>query len=355
MTAIDFIKVIAPTTVAFVIGIISTPIVTHYLYTYRMWKKKAGNVRGLGDDTGTPLFNKLHKERDTNIPRMGGIVIWFSALITILLFWLLPVVFTSDITTKLNFFSRNQTWLPVFTLLAGALVGLIDDYFTVREKNGQQTNGLSMVKRIAVVTIVGLIGAWWFFTKLEVSSILIPFVGEWEMGFLFIPFFVLVVLGTFSGGIIDGIDGLSGGVFASIFSAYGIIAFFQQQFDLAAFAFVLVGGLLAFLWFNIPPARFYMGETGIMAITMTLAVIAFLTRQVLVLPIVALLLVVTSLSTIIQVLSKKCRAGKKVFLVSPLHHHLEACGWPPYKVTMRYWVLAVICAVIGVLIALLGA
>jgi len=349
---LDFIKVIAPAAVSFVIGILLTPLLSHYLYKYKCWKKRSVSVTT--DGLAATISQKLHADENIKIPRMGGMIIWVSALTTVLIFLFAAALFPSELSQKLNFFSRSQTWLTVFTLFVGALVGLIDDYFTISETSGRSAGGISIIKRIAAVSIVGMIGAWWFFSKLEVSSIVIPFIGEWDIGLFFIPFFLLVLLGTYSGGIIDGIDGLAGGVFAIIFSAYGVIAFFQEQIDLAAFAFVIVGALLAFLWFNIPPARFYMGETGIMAITMTLAVIAFLTRQVLVLPIIAFPLVASSLSSIIQLASKKFRNGKKVFIVAPLHHHLEALGWQSYKVTMRYWVLTAVFAVVGILMAFLG-
>ena len=197
-------------------------------------------------------------------------------------------------------------------------------------------------------------GACWFFFKLDVSSIYIPFIGEWQLGLLFIPFFMLVMLFLFSSGVIDGIDGLSGGVLATIFTAYTFIAFFQNQIDLAAFCAVVVGGILAFLWFNIPPARFYMTETGILGLTISLTVVAFLTGQVVVLPIIAFPLFATVISNIIQVASKKMRKGKKVFLIAPLHHHFEAIGWPSYKVTMRYWIIGIIFAIMGMVIALIG-
>jgi phospho-N-acetylmuramoyl-pentapeptide-transferase len=272
-------------------------------------------------------------------------VIWASAVITILLFCFLG---------EYSFLSRNQTWLPLFTLVVGALLGLIDDYFSVTERYDQKAGGLSSVKRLIMVFVVALVGAWWFYFKLEATGVIIPFWGVWEAGLLFIPFFILVMLGTYSGGVIDGLDGLSGGVFSIIFGSYGIIAFLQNQIDLAAFCFVLVGALLAFLWFNIPPARFFMSETGIMALTMTLVVVAFLTGQVLILPIIAFPLVISSASSSIQLLSKRFRNGKKVFLVAPLHHHFQALGWPATKVVMRYWVFGSICASLGVIIALIG-
>ena len=174
------------------------------------------------------------------------------------------------------------------------------------------------------------------------------------MGIFIIPFFILVALATFSGGIIDGLDGLSGGVLASIFGAYSVIAYANNQINIAVFSAVLAGAILAFLWFNIPPARFYMGETGIIGLTITLATLSFLTDSVLILPVVAMPLVLTSLSDIIQMASKKFRNGKKVFKVAPLHHHFEALGWPSYKITMRFWVLSIIFAIVGIILAVIS-
>ncbi len=350
---INAIKVFTPATIAFVVGILITPFYTNFLYKHKMWKKKAGK-KGMGDGgEDTPLFNELHKGKEVGTPRMGGVIIWLSALLTILLVWIASEVYPTFITEKLSFLSRNQTWLPLFTLIVGALIGLVDDYFEVSGRTDHLAGGLSLKKRLFVVFLVSLIGGWWFFSKLDVSSIIVPFLGTIDLGFWFVVFFIITMLGVYSSGIIDGIDGLAGGVFSAIFSAYGIIAFAQNQIDLAAFCFVIVGGLLAFLWFNIPPARFYMTETGSMALTMTLGVVAFLTEQVVLLPLIGFPLLATVLSNVIQVGSKKFR-GKKVFLIAPIHHHFEAIGWPNYKVTMRYWVLSIVFAILGVIIALIG-
>ncbi|MBU1046440.1 hypothetical protein KKH36_01505 [Patescibacteria group bacterium] len=349
---LDVVKIFVPWTVSFFIGLAIAPALTHYLYKHKMWKKTSGKQKGLGGG-GTPIFNKLHKEKDTGTPRMGGIVIWMSVLITIFIFWLISWLYPTDFTQKMDFMSRGQTWLPLFTLIAGSLVGLFDDILVVSGKGKYIAGGLSLKARILIVLWIGLIGAFWFYFKLDVTSVLIPFIGEWYLGLFFIPFFMLVMLALFASGVIDGIDGLSGGVMGTIFSAYAGIAFFQNQIDLAAFCAVIVGGILAFLWFNIPPARFYMSETGILGLTVTLTVVAFLTGQVLVLPIIAFPLFATVLGNIIQVASKKIR-GKKVFLVAPIHHHFEALGWPSYKVVMRYWVISIIFAIMGMVIALIG-
>ena len=212
--------------------------------------------------------------------------------------------------------------------------------------------GLSLKRRLFFVFLIGLIGAWWFYFKLDWRTIHIPGNGDFYIGPLYILLFVIVNMAVYSGGVIDGLDGLSGGVFSSIFGAFAIIALWRGQINLASFCAVIIGSLLGFLWFNIPPARFVMGET-ILGLGTTLTVIAFLTDSVLVLPIIAFLLVVEVLSDIIQISSKKFRK-KKVFLAAPIHHHFQGLGWPDYKVTMRFWIVGVVCAIIGVAIRLLG-
>ena len=349
---IDIAKVFIPSAAAFFIGISFSPLLTHYLYKYKMWKKKAGKKAIGGGDT--PIFDRMHKNKEVGTPKMGGIVIWASVLFTIFIVWLISKIIPTELTLKLDFLSRSQTWLPLFTLVFGSLIGLVDDVLEVFGVGDYFAGGLSLTKRLIVVLGIGSVGAWWFFVKLDISTITVPFIGMIDLGILFIPFFILVMMAVYSGGVIDGIDGLAGGVFAAIFSAYAGIAFFQNQIDLAAFCAVIVGAILAFLWFNIPPARFYMSETGTMGLTVTLSVVAFLTDTVLVLPIIAFPLFVTVLSDIIQVISKKMRNGKKVFLVAPIHHHFEALGWSPQKVTMRFWILSVVFAIMGMIIALVG-
>ncbi len=346
------LKIFAPTALAFIIGIMLTPFVSQQLYKHKMWKKKAGKGAGYGGGA-TPIFDTLHKEKDTNTPRMGGIVIWASVLITIIITAFLGQLFTSF--DDLNFLSRSQTWLPLLALIVGAIVGFVDDYLVVQATGKHFAGGLPLSQRVAVVGATALFCAWWFYAKLGVSSVSF-FSTHIELGIFFIPFFILVAIAIYASSVIDGIDGLSGGVFMFIFSAYTGIALFQNQIDLAALCAAIVGGILAFLWFNIPPARFYMTETGIMALTMSLTVIAFLTdtivdgKGVSVLPVVAFLLVATVVSDIIQVGSKRF-LGRKVFKIAPIHHHFEALGWPSYKVTMRYWVLGFVCAIIGFLLA----
>lgn len=349
----DAARVMIPFVAAFVIGIAIAPTITHYLYKHKAWKKKGGKVKGMGDEHGTPMFNELHKEREVSTPRMGGIVVWASVLITALLITLMGVFFGEPFAS-FAFVNREQTWLPLFALIVGAVVGLIDDILEVVRSEG----GLSLRWRLLVVAALGAFTGWWFYAKLGVSAIGIPFVGALPLGAFFILFVVLVMLALYAGGVIDGIDGLAGGIFAIVFLVYAGIAFAQQQYSLAAFAATVAGALFAFLWFNIPPARFYLSETGTMALTVALAVTAFSTDTlgegvgVFVLPIIALPLTVTVATSFIQVVSKKI-FKKKVFRIAPIHHHFEAIGWPAYKVTMRYWVITIIAGVFGLAIALL--
>lgn len=357
MITSDIIKVFIPATTAFVVGILSAPILTHYLYKFRVWKKVVSKTAL--DGTLAVEFEKLrttiHNGTETSTPRMGGILIWASVAFVTFGFWILARFFPTPLFEKLDFLSRSQTWIPLFTLLAGGLVGFLNDLLDIRP-SGER--GIPLRMRLIFVTLISLFIGWWFYTKLAVIGISTPSGGVLTLGAFVIPLFILITIGLYAGGVIDGIDGLSGGVFGAAFTAYAGIAYFQNQINLAAFCATLAGAILAFLWFNIPPARFWMTETGTMGLTMTLAVVAFMTdtlgagNGILALPIIAFPLVITVLSNIIQVCSKKFR-GKKVFRIAPLHHHFEAIGWPSYKVTMRYWIIAIMCAIIGMTVALL--
>lgn len=349
---LNILKVFGLATFAFWLGIFLTPILTHYLYKHKCWKKTARTKALTGGEA--TLFNALHKDKEVNTPRMGGILIWFCVFFVIMIFYFFAKILPhSELTQKLNFFSRSQTWLPLFTLISASFLGLIDDLLQIKEKGGYMAGGLSLTKRITIVSLIGAVGAYWFYFKLEKSAVLIPFFGEINLGILFIPFFIIIMIMLFSGGVIDGLDGLAGGIMANIFAVYSGIAFFQNQIDLAAFCAVITGALLAFLWFNIPPARFYMGETGMLGLTTVLAVVAFLTNSAIALPIIAFPLFAAMGSDIIQLISKKF-FGRKVFRIAPIHHHFEALGWPAYKVTMRFWVISIIFAVIGMVIILVG-
>lgn len=348
---LNVIKVFLLSAISFGIAIAVTPILTHYLYKYRLWRREARTVAP--DGAPTPIFNSLHKDNETRVPRMGGLLIWMVTLGMAYGLWGLAQVTDVPFLDKLNFVSRNQTWILLFTLFAGSLLGLADDVMQIFGFGKYRAGGIRFTRRVLLVLLIAASGAYWFYFKLGMHAVYIPGIGDVSVGIWFIPLFILTMLAVFSGGVIDGLDGLAGGTFAIMFAAFGGIAFLQNQIDLAAFTGVLLGALLGFLWFNVPPARFYMGETGMIGLTTTLTVLAFLTNSVVMLPIIGILLVIESLSVIIQLLSKRWR-GKKVFLVAPIHHHFEAIGWPSYKVVMRFWIIGVVFAIIGMVIALIG-
>ena len=344
------IKILLPAVLAFIVGILITPVLTHYLYKFKVWKKQGGKTALNG--TVATEFNRLKGKDEQKTPRMGGIVIWGSVVISLLILYFISIFWSESTVGDLFFLSRSQTWIPMSALMVGAIIGFMNDYYDVVHGG----RGLSLRFRLGIITLLAGAISWWFYAKLGVTQIGIPFSTPLELGVFIIPFFILLTIALYASGVIDGIDGLSGGVFTSIFLAYAGVAFIQSQFDIAAFSATISGAILAFLWFNIPPARFWMTETGSMSLTLALAVVVFMTDQlgdgygIALLPIIGLPLVVTVLSNIIQVLYRK-KTGRKFFRIAPLHHHFEAIGWPSTKVTMRYWIISIICAILGLALA----
>lgn len=344
------LKLLIPAALAFTMGILITPLLTHYLFKFKVWKKTGGKTTLAG--TVATEFNRLKGTDEIKTPRMGGIVIWGSVILTLVILYALSVIFPESVFTDLFFLSRSQTWLPLSAMIVGAGVGFMNDYYDVHHGG----IGIRLRTRIIIITLLSAFIGWWFYAKLGISSIGIPFDGALEVGWLLIPFFIVLTIALYASGVIDGIDGLSGGVFASIFLSYAGVALIQSQLDIAAFCATVAGGILAFLWFNVPPARFWMTETGSMALTLTLAVVVLMTDEmgdgvgIALLPIIGLPLVATVASNIIQVGYRKA-TGKKLFRIAPLHHHFEAIGWPSAKVTMRYWIISIMCAVIGIALA----
>ncbi|MBP6858141.1 MAG: hypothetical protein KBC11_03090 [Candidatus Pacebacteria bacterium] len=346
---LNVVKIFLPTALTFAIGILLTPRLTALMYKHKLWKKKKRVDDP--DITNEHMATISNAEAEVSTPRVGGVIIWLSVTASIVIMYLISKTFPSDLSTKLDFLSRGQTLVPLASLLLGAAIGLVDDASQIR---GAMDKISHRFRKIGIVVALGVfIGAWFYF-KLGMTSVSVPFGGTISLGFLFIPFFIAVLLAVFSGSVIDGMDGLAGGVLAIIFASYAAIAFGKNLIDIAAFSGVISGGILAFLWFNIPPARFYMGETGILGLLVVLTVIAFLTDTVLLLPLIALPLAATTASNIIQIISYKYFNKRRVFKIAPLHHHFHALGWTREKVVMRYWVVSVICAVLGVVISLIS-
>ncbi len=344
MFSFYIIKILFLTSLSFLIAILWTPLLTHFLYKYRCGK----HVR---DDGNTPVMTSLHKKKE-GTPTMGGILIWGTTLLIALLFWYLGSWFPGTILADLNFLSRSQTFLPLGALVAAGLVGLADDLLNIK-KMASKSGGLSVKHRLFLYTLIAAIGAWWFYSKLEWDFLHIPFVGAISIGAWYIPFFILVIVSTaFSVNEIDGLDGLAGGTLLFSFVAITVICFILGKYELATFCGVLIGALLAFLWFNVVPARFFMGDTGAMSLGVVLGIVAMLTNTALFLPVIGILFVIESLSVMIQITSKKL-FGKKVFISAPIHHHLEAKGWTESKIVMRFWIIASMASMVGIIFFLL--
>jgi len=321
--------------IAFVLAMALTPVYTFVAYRYKFWKRQR-----TASTTGEALkiFTKLHANKfKRNIPTMAGLV--FVLAIVIVTFF-----FNLD---------RRETWLPLAALAGGAIVGLIDDIINIRGK-GKGVAGLRSSLKFLMITAIGLVLGWFFFDRLDVTAVTVPFVGEWHLGWLIIPLFAFVVVATGNAvNISDGLDGLAGGLAAIAFGSFGVIAIMQGNPLMAGFCFTVVGALLSYLWFNIHPARFFMGDVGSFALGTSLGVVAMLTDTLFILPIIGLVFVLEAGSSLIQIFSKRV-FKKKVFISAPIHHHLEAIGWPETKVTMRFWVIAAVTSFVGVMIALAG-
>lgn len=343
-TTLEIISVLVLATASFGFAMALTPGVIWFLDRFKLGKQ-------IRSDDVAPIMSKLHAGK-SGTPTMGGILIWGTVIIMAFLFSMMANVLRVEPWLSLNFLSRSQTLLPIGALFASAIVGLVDDYLNVR-KIGPHGGGLRMRHRLLSYLGIAIVGAWWFYVKLGWNILSVPFVGPVEVGIWIVPIFIFIIVATaFSVNETDGLDGLAGGTLATAFATFSAIAFFQGKYDLATFSAVITGALLAFLWFNIYPARFFMGDTGSMSLGVTLGIVAMLTGAELLLPIIGFIFVLESASVIVQVTSKKIRK-KKVFLSAPIHHHFEAKGWPEPKVVMRFWVISSIAAVLGLVLAIL--
>ncbi len=344
MISFVIFKIMLLSTFAFLLAWVWAPFLSRFLYKHKLGKQ-------IRDEKSAPIYSKLHKAKK-GTPTMGGILIWVTTLVVAIVCSYGAILFPDTIFARLNFLSRSQVWLPLSALVLAALVGMVDDYLNIR-KIGPFGGGLHMRHRVMLYTLIAIVGALWFYFKLDWDILHIPFVGDFNIGWWYIPFFIFVIVATaFSVNEIDGLDGLAGGTLLPAFAAYGTIAALQGKYDLATLCGVIIGSLLAFLWLNIYPAKFIMGDTGAMSLGVTLGIVAMLTNAALLLPVIGFLFVLESASVIVQVASKKIRK-KKVFLSAPIHHHLEAIGWSEPTIVMRFWVIAFITAIIGVILAIL--
>lgn len=347
--SIDIATALRHFSLIFGLTILSFVIVTVSTKSYHQLLIACGFRKKLRQEAadGAPakIFKKLHGDK-AGTPTMGGVLIWLTVALIILVS---PLAQKFGIS-RFSLFNRSETYLPVFTLIATGLLGLIDDYLNVRSSN----RGLRIKPKFLWLTLFGLLGGLWFHFKLGYDLIHIPGIGNVTIGAWYILLFVFIIVASANAvNITDGLDGLAGGLIVISFLALGIIAYIQGLLLLTAFCALIVGATLAFLWFNIPPALFYMGDTGALALGATMGVIAMLTNSVIILPFVAFIFVVETLSSILQLAWKKW-FGKKLFIIAPLHHHFESLGWTESKVVMRFWIVGAFMAVLGVILEFLS-
>lgn len=351
---VNILKVLITGFLGFLIAFAITPLWTNILYKYKIGIKIKSQ-----DVTGKELtfVNKLHAQK-AGTPTMGGVIVWLTIVILIYashyLFPLLAKTLDMNFLARLDFLSRSQTWLPLFTLVAAGILGLFDDVMSVRGWGKNKGGGMRFAMRFWWLIAIAGVGAWWFYDKLGKHSLHIPAIDSFDIGAWYIPLFIFVIMFTaISSNETDGLDGLNGGVLLMAFSAFAILSFIKGNANLAAFCAAIGGALLAFLWFNIPPARFFMGDTGAVSLGTTLGVVAMLTNSALVLFMIVFIYILESGSVAIQLTSKRF-FKRKVFLAAPLHHHFEAKGWPEYKIVMRAWIFTFVTTLIGVIIGVLG-
>jgi len=331
--------------ISFLAALFVTPFVFHLLQKFGLNKK---NIR---DEKSAPVFYQHHREK-SNTPTMGGVIIWGTVLGLALLFFLADLAF-DGFASYFNFVNRAETYLPIAALLLAALVGFADDLLGIRGI-GPHGGGLDMKRKLFLYTLVALIGAWWFYFRLGWSTVSVPFIGVFDIGWWYIPFFVFIIVATaFSVNETDGLDGLAAGIMFFAFGAFAVLSFVIHRYDLTAMNAAIIGSLLAFLWYNIHPAKFFMGDTGSMSLGITLGVIAMQTNSALFLPFFGFILVVESLSVIVQVASKKIRK-RKIFLSTPIHHHFQGLGWPESQITMRFWIISAVMTILGLVIFFLS-
>lgn len=278
-------------------------------------------------------------------PTMGGVLILAPVA-------LLTVLFNAVKVFGVAVFG-NSVLVPLLVFIAFALIGSIDDWFSLRGIRGG--DGLSVKQKLVLQFAVAIGTVFVLRFLLDVPKLYLPGIN-FEIGLrnvVYIPAAVIMIVG-FSNAVnfTDGLDGLAGLISATAFAAYGGIALMQEQIFLARFCFILVGSLFGFLWFNVHPAELFMGDTGSLALGATLAVVGLMTGQWAVLPIIAIIPLSELLSVVLQVGYYKLTGGRRIFKMTPLHHHFELMGWSETQIVQRFWLIGLVAGLIGVALSL---
>jgi phospho-N-acetylmuramoyl-pentapeptide-transferase len=279
----------------------------------------------------------------TGTPTMGGLMI------------LIPVLVITSVLNVANVLGFNligrSILVPMGVMITFGTLGAIDDLMGVKVLPVGLLGRYKFLWQLIFAFITSLVLHY----VLDLRSIAIPGIQQRiDIGWLYIPVAMFIIVGTSNAvNLTDGLDGLAGSIAAVTFVAYGVIAFLQGQIWLVAFIFTVVGAILAFLWYNAHPAELFMGDTGALAIGATLAVVALMTGQWLLLPVVGFVFVAEAVSVILQVAYFKLTGGKRLFKMSPLHNHFELLGWSETHITQRFWLIGILSAMLGIALALI--
>jgi phospho-N-acetylmuramoyl-pentapeptide-transferase len=276
----------------------------------------------------------------TGTPTMGGLMIMLTVVVITLIF---------------NTWGRLSMLLPITVLLAASVLGAIDDRMNLV---GGRSTGMTGRFKMLWLFVFALFAALVLFSPdpfgLGLHHVYFPFLGRYDIGYLYLPIALFAIIGSANAvNLTDGLDTLAAGTAAIAFLAYGIIAYRQGQLGVVTFCFTMCGALLGFLWFNAHPAQVFMGDTGSLAVGASLAVAAFMTGQWLLLPIVGFVFIAEAGSVMLQVTYFKMTKGKRIFRMTPLHHHFELIGWSETQITMRFWLIGMMAGLLGVALALL--
>jgi phospho-N-acetylmuramoyl-pentapeptide-transferase len=342
LTIFNVVRILTVATMSFFVALLIEPLWT------RVLRKRFSRGKEI-EKENAPVFNALHKKKE-GTPTMGGFIIWATVTLVTIVFWIMHGTM-DGFWSRVNFLTRGETYLPLAFLVIAGLVGMGDDIAGIFKRRG-----FGMKQRILLFTAVASVGGWWFVEKLGRDALNIPLLGDVVIGpiWYFLAFVFVMLATSFSADITDGLDGLVGGTFLTVFGALGVIAFDQGRIDMVTFIAAILGALIAFLWFNIYPAKFFMGDTGVMALGFVAGATAMLLNVPLLLPLICIVFVLESGSDIIQYASKYIRK-KKFFISAPIHHHFEALGWHETQITMRFWVINAVGALIGLTIFLVDS
>jgi phospho-N-acetylmuramoyl-pentapeptide-transferase len=268
-------------------------------------------------------------------PTMGGVLFTGTVIFLTILF---------------NLLGRLSMFLPLGVLLGCSILGGIDDRLNLV---GGNTTGLTARFKMIWLVLFAAVSALVLYYPLGLHKVYVPFAGQYDIGLFYIPIAVFAIAGTANGvNLSDGLDTLCGGTAAVAFTAYGIIAFLQGQVQVVTFCFTMVGALFGFLWFNAHPAQIFMGDVGSLALGASLATAAFMTGQWLLLPVVGFVFFAETISVMLQVLYFKYTGGKRLFRMTPIHHHFELVGWSETQITLRFWLIGMMAGLLGVALAL---